>query len=97
MHDAVIRQRVHLPGLRLAALQLSQRLRNGDLVHDDLIVPERGFRDPVTGLDDARLDRSFRCRHTRGLGEEGGCLRRLWCRPLLVDHLQCIVGSEAVT
>ena len=42
--------RVQLAGHRLVSVYAAQRLRRGDLQHQDLVFPQRFFRHPVAGL-----------------------------------------------
>ncbi len=95
VHDAVIIQRVHGPGLGFRGLDETQRLGNRHLIDHDLIGVQRCFRDPVTGLDDRRLGRALGGGDAGRAGKETPDRNRVGgVVSALVDDLEHIIGAQ---
>ena len=95
VHEAVIFERVHLPGLGFARLQEAQRLRNRHLIDQHLTFAQRRFGNAMPGLDDAGFGRVRGGGNAGRLGEEaangngiGGVVGAL------IDDLQHIIGAK---
>jgi hypothetical protein len=70
MHEAVFGQRMHLARLRAARFELGQRLRQRDLIDEDLVGPQRRLRNAMPRLDDGRFHGAGGGGDPRRAGEE---------------------------
>ena len=95
VHHAVIGERVHPPRFGLAWLQEPQRLGNGNLIDQDLLLLERGLGDPVARLYDRCLGRAGGGADSGGLGEELADRHGVGSVVgALIDDLEHVIGSE---
>jgi len=81
MHQPVFAERVHAPGLGLARLEKPQRLGDRHLIDQHLAGMQRGFRNPVPGLDHGSVRRAGGgSRRRRSWRRISGSKSHWWCR-----------------